>query len=57
MSKEFYSYIIAGVGIIIVMFFAMKLRDSIRRDQEKKQRRARYARGPALARSRYKVAK
>ncbi|MDR0518670.1 MAG: hypothetical protein LBG82_01245 [Clostridiales Family XIII bacterium] len=54
-GQEFYSYILAGIGIIVVLFFAMRLREGIRRDQEKKRRMERYRCGPALAVRRYKV--
>jgi hypothetical protein len=57
MDKEMYSYILAGGAMIVVLFFAMRLSKSIKRDQERKRRRERYARGPALANNKYRIKK
>jgi hypothetical protein len=48
-----YSYIIAGIAIIVILGFAMRLRRSIQRDNARKARRERIKPGPALIQRRY----
>ncbi|MDR3224928.1 MAG: hypothetical protein LBT52_01380 [Clostridiales Family XIII bacterium] len=57
MNLETYSYILAGGAMIIVLYFAMRLRKSIKQDQDEKRRRERYVCGPALVRNRYYIKK
>jgi hypothetical protein len=54
-QQEMYSYILAGIGVIVVLWFAMRLRRSIVKDRERQERRARFRPGPALVRNRYRV--
>jgi hypothetical protein len=48
MKHEMYSYILAGIAIIVVLWFAMKLRLRIRRDKAKQAFRERVRPGPPL---------
>ncbi|MDR1042657.1 MAG: hypothetical protein LBL54_01990 [Clostridiales Family XIII bacterium] len=48
-----YSYVIAGIGIIVALGFAMRLRRSIQRDNARQAFRKRIKPGPALSRRRY----
>jgi hypothetical protein len=54
-QQEMYSYILAGIGIIVVLWFAMRLRRSIAKDRERQARRERFKPGPALVRNRYRI--
>jgi hypothetical protein len=54
-SQAMYSYIVAGIAIIIVLGFAMRLRRSIQRDNARQTRRERFKPGPALGRRRYTI--
>jgi preprotein translocase subunit YajC len=54
-QQEMYTYIVAGIAIIVVLYFAMRLRRSIARDKARQARRERFRPGPALAGNRYRV--
>jgi hypothetical protein len=54
-QQEMYSYILAGIAIIIVLYFAMRLRRSIQKDRARQSFRERVRPGPALAARRYTV--
>jgi hypothetical protein len=52
-TQEMYSYILAGIAIIVVLGLAMRLRRSIQRDNARQAIRERVKPGPALRRRRY----
>ncbi|MDR1495792.1 MAG: hypothetical protein LBS67_02590 [Clostridiales Family XIII bacterium] len=54
-QHEMFSYILAGIGIIIVLWIAMRLRRGIVKDRERQARRERIKPGPMLVRNRYRV--
>ena len=52
---EKYQFVIAAVAMVIVLYFAMRLARSIRKDREKEQnRKPNLRRGPALLKHEYK---
>jgi hypothetical protein len=54
-TQGMYSYILAGIAIIVVLGIAMRLRRSIQRDNARKALRERIKPGPALGRRRYSI--
>jgi hypothetical protein len=52
-----YQIVIAGVGLVVVLLVAGRLRRSIQKDRARRQRLERYTRGPALAegKTRYSI--
>jgi hypothetical protein len=54
-SQEMFSYALAGVAIIIVLYFAMRLRRSIMKDKARQAFRERVKPGPPLRSAKYVV--